>query len=255
MSQPIARAWRPSPNFLLPLMICFVSGALLFTGSLYAPVGVFIFVMSGWIVSLCLHEGGHAYAAYQGGDTSVEEQGYLSLDPLAYAHPLLSVGLPVLFLLVGGIGLPGAAVYIDHSRLRNRNWEAIVAMAGPLANLVLFVLLALPFMMGLHEAIGTPRFWTAIALLAFLQASAVVLNLLPIPGLDGFGIIRPYLPPDMREQAENAAPMLGMLLLVLLMTPAFASSVWRITYVLADLAQLDPRYISAGWAQFRFWRL
>ncbi len=73
-------------------------------------------------MSLCLHEFGHALAAYLGGDTSVRDAGYLTLNPLKYSHPLLSIIMPVLFLMMGGIGLPGGAVYINRHALRSSTW-------------------------------------------------------------------------------------------------------------------------------------
>src|SRR6267143_6454520 len=71
------------------------------------------------IFSVCLHEFGHAIVAYYGGDTSVLEKGYLTFNPLIYTHPVYSLLLPVLFMMLGGIGLPGGAVYIERDRLRS----------------------------------------------------------------------------------------------------------------------------------------
>ncbi len=82
---------------------------------------VFLFVMAGWLVSLCLHEYAHALvAATWAATTSVADRGYLTLNPLKYTHPVLSIVLPVVFLLLGGIGLPGGAVWIDHRHIRGR---------------------------------------------------------------------------------------------------------------------------------------
>ena len=75
----------------------------------------FIVVLVGWIFSLCLHEFSHALVAYYGGDTTVREKGYLTFNPLKYTHPVYSLLLPMLFLLLGGIGLPGGAVYIENA--------------------------------------------------------------------------------------------------------------------------------------------
>ena len=47
-------------------------------------------------------------------------RGYLTLNPLKYTHPLLSIVLPVLFLLMGGIGLPGGAVWVDRHAIRGK---------------------------------------------------------------------------------------------------------------------------------------
>jgi hypothetical protein len=63
---------RVSGNFLFILGIFIVEGVGLYTGVLTAKVSVFAFVVTGWIISLCLHEGAHAFAALRGGDRSVE---------------------------------------------------------------------------------------------------------------------------------------------------------------------------------------
>ncbi len=57
-------------------------------------------------------------------------------------YPLYSLLLPLLFLLLGGIGLPGGAVYVETWRLRNSRWVSAVSLAGPLSNLVLGLILA-----------------------------------------------------------------------------------------------------------------
>ena len=77
-----------------------------------AYAGVFVLVVAGWLVSLCLHEFGHAYTAWRFGDHDVAVRGYLTLNPLKYSNPMLSLGLPLLFIALGGIGLPGGAVYV-----------------------------------------------------------------------------------------------------------------------------------------------
>ena len=69
----------------------------------------FIFVLVGWIFSLCLHEFAHAAVAFAGGDTSVREKGYLTFNPLRYVDPIASLFVPLVFLLLGGIGLLLAA--------------------------------------------------------------------------------------------------------------------------------------------------
>ena len=66
----------------------------------------FLVVLIGWIFSLTLHEFMHAFVAYQGGDWTVREKGYLTFNPLKYTHPVYSILLPLLFLFLGGLGLP-----------------------------------------------------------------------------------------------------------------------------------------------------
>jgi len=245
--------WRLSPEFLVILVLFLTLGAGLYSGRTFASVGVFLFVLSGWIVSLCLHEAAHAYAAYWGGDKSVVLKGYLSLNPLAYAHPLLSFGLPLAYLLLGGIGLPGGGVYIEHTVLKNRHWDAFVSLAGPLANLVFLAILSIPFLLGWYEESGASVFWSALGFLAALQASAVVLNMLPIPGLDGFGIIRPYLPYDMQAQANQMASLVGIVLIALFMSRGVSRAIWNAVYQITDVLGIEPAFIGHGAGLFRFW--
>jgi len=154
----------------------------------------FVVVLVGWIFSLCLHEFAHAAVAYAGGDTSVREKGYLTFNPLRYVDPVASIFIPLLFLLLGGIGLPGGAVYINQARLRSRYWVTLVSLAGPAANLLLAVLLGLVLKFG----VAPPNAAPALAFLGLLQVTALILNLLPIPPLDGYRAISPFLPLPLR---------------------------------------------------------
>ena len=104
-------------------------------------LSVAAFVCIGWIISVCLHEFGHAIVAYWGGDTSVKDKGYLRLNPLKYTDINLSLTLPLIFVLIGGIPLPGAAVYINH-RLRHRWWQSTVSAAVPISSAIFTLLLA-----------------------------------------------------------------------------------------------------------------
>ena len=102
-----------------------------------------VFVVTGWIVSLCLHEFGHAVTAWHAGDTSIPATGYLSLDPLKYTRP---------------VPLDPAAAHLHRHRrasacraarcgstmppIRSAAWDSAVSAAGPLANVLFLLLLA-----------------------------------------------------------------------------------------------------------------
>ena len=243
-----------SPRFI-PLVAAFVgAGAALWTGLASGGAPVFVFVLSGWLVSLCLHEFGHAFVAWRGGDASVAAKGYLTLDPLAYTHPALSLVLPALFLAMGGIGLPGGAVYIDHSRMRSRVWESLVALAGPAMTGLCLIALAAPFILGLHRETGEPDFWAGVAFLAFLQASALLFNLLPIPGFDGFGALAVAMSRRAQQKAEQLAqPAMLILFLVIFAAPGvFRPFFVAVRWIVAGLG-VDLRYVALGWQTFRFW--
>ncbi len=89
---------RPSPVFLAIIALTAVGGwlAWISVAEFRAPLayaGVFIFVIAGWIVSLSLHEFGHAFTAWRFGDHDIAVRGYLTLNPFKYTNPLLSLGL------------------------------------------------------------------------------------------------------------------------------------------------------------------
>src|SRR3989304_4227040 len=151
----------------------------------------FLVVIVGWIFSLCLHEFSHAMVAYLGGDHTVREKGYLTFNPLKYTHPVYSILVPLIFLALGGIGLPGGAVDIETWRLRSRWWKSAVSLAGPMSNLVLAIVLGVILA---ASPVSREGLWPGLAFLAFLQVSALVLNLIPLPPFDGFGVLQPFLP-------------------------------------------------------------
>src|SRR5205085_11053759 len=83
-------------------------------------------VLIGWVMSVTLHEFAHGVVAYWGGDYTIRERGGLTLNPIQYVDPLMSIVLPIVFLLMGGIPLPGGATYVRRDLLKNRGWDAAV---------------------------------------------------------------------------------------------------------------------------------
>jgi Zn-dependent protease len=208
-------------------------------------------VLIGWIFSLCLHEFSHALIAYLGGDTSVKDKGYLTFNPLKYTHPVYSLLLPMLFLIMGGIGLPGGAVYIERWRLRSKAWESAVSLAGPAANLMFAVLLAILFRLA---PVASSVIGPGLAFLALLQLMAVVLNLVPIPPLDGFGIISPSFAPPIRQQVERWGNVLIIVFfLALWYVPFISGTLWSIAFTLLQLLGISPNLAALGYDKFHFW--
>lgn len=211
----------------------------------------FIVVLIGWVFSLCLHEFAHAFVAYQGGDYTVRDKGYLTFNPLKYTHPVYSLLLPLLFLAMGGIGLPGGAVYIERWRLRGPRWETAVSLAGPAMNGLVAILLGLLLR---FTSVGETAFGPGLAFLALLQVSALVLNLLPVPPFDGFGAIEPYLPRDWRIRLAGVSGMLTwVVFLVLWYVPFVNSAFWGLVGFITRLVGIPVQTAILGFSQFQFW--
>src|SRR5262249_58445236 len=122
---------------------------------------------------------------------------------------------PLVFLAMGGIGLPGGAVYVNVQALSPLQ-RSLVSAAGPVATLAVLIGL-LGILHGAEGALAAaPALRAALAFLAFLQLTALVLNLLPIPGLDGWGIIAPALPRPLQALGARAAGIAAALLFVAL---------------------------------------
>ena len=177
----------------------------------------FVIIFFGWIFSLCLHEFSHAIVGYYGGDYTVKEKGYLTFNPLRYTHPFLSIILPLLILFMGGIGLPGGAVYIETWRIRNRYWLSAMALAGPTANALVAIVLSI-LLQVLPDS--TSSIWPGISFLLVLQIWAILFNLIPIPPLDGYNAIAPFLNPVIRQQTDRiSAYAIWILILVFWYVP------------------------------------
>ena len=217
-----------------------------------ATVLTFLVVIVGWIFSLCVHEFSHALVAYYGGDTSVREKGYLTFNPLKYTHPVYSILLPMIFLLLGGIGLPGGAVYIETWRLRSKRWESAVSLAGPLSNLVLAVLLSIVLQ---FAPAGGGGIWPGLGFLALLQIMAAVLNLIPVPPFDGYRVVAPFLESELRARIDQASAIIMLVVFFLLWYVPFVNNIfWSAVSWIAARFQIPLQLAYLGLSQFQFWR-
>jgi len=211
----------------------------------------FIVVLIGWVFSLCLHEFSHALVAYMGGDYTVREKGYLTFNPFKYTHPVYSLLLPMLFLVMGGIGLPGGAVYIETWRLRSRNWRTAVSLAGPASNLLLALILGLVLR---FAPVNFNGIWPGLAFLALLQVTAVVLNLIPVPPFDGYNAIEPHLNEATRMQFEQTRGVfIWIVFLLLWFVPIVSKMFWGLIFFVSRVMGIPLTLAATGLDQFRFW--
>lgn len=252
-SQALA-ASRPNNLVGVAVLLAFLASGWGLAQGVAVGVLTFVFVMLGWALSVMAHEFSHAITAYVGGDHTVRDRGYLAFDPRRYGDVGVSLILPLIFLALGGIGFPGGAVFIRERLIRGPFWRAATALAGPAATFV--VLLVIAFVLHSWSRFGLPNaLFAALAFLAYLQATALILNLLPIPGLDGFGVIRPFLPdPDARwlRQAEGLA-MVAFFLLVF-MNPTAGALLFGTGARIAAAVGVPTDAVAEGFRNFRFWR-
>ena len=246
---------EPSFNFLFLLLVFTGTGAALWHGWLEGQLAVFLLVVSGWIVSLCLHEFGHALTAYMGGDHTVADTGYLTLDPLKYTDPVISLLLPIIYIFLGGFGLPGGAVYVRTGLLRSAAWDSAVSAAGPFATFCFLLLIAAMLAVAPPSGVGDiTDLQAGLAVLAFFQATALVLNLLPFPGLDGFGIIRPFLPKSIAGAASQVGSGTFLLLMLALWYTPLGGFVSRLGIEIAGGLGIALGPIARGYHMIRIIR-
>jgi Zn-dependent protease len=246
---------RPSPIFWAIVAVTVAGGGLAYwVGDDVGPLAylaVFVMVIAGWVVSLCLHEFGHAFTAWRFGDRDVALRGYLTLDPRRYVSPVWSILVPIAITAIGGIGLPGAAVYVQMSYMTAKQ-RTLISLAGPTANLVLAVLLLEVtnlFFDPLH-----PVLWAGIAFLGFLQITALLLNLLPIPGLDGYNALEPHLSHETQRALAQFKPYGFLLLFLLLLAPPLNQLFFALVDSVFELSGVPSLVWRAGAGLMQFWR-
>ncbi|MCK1796177.1 site-2 protease family protein [Streptomyces sp. XM4193] len=240
---------RTTAPFAVPVALAGTSGAAVWwdlpplTG-----LWVFAFVLVAWLLSLSLHEYAHTVAALHDGSGSRE-----SLPATHGAHPLLSVLLPVLFLVMGGIGLPGGAAPAERRGVAGRSRRGLVALAGPATHALLALALAVPFRLGAMDQ-APLAFRFALAFVVMLQVTAALLGLLPVPGLDGYGVLEPWLPRGLRHRLEPAAPYGLLLVFACLWIPAVDGAFWDCVYPALEWLGVRQDDIYYGLEFFRFWQ-
>ncbi len=250
---------RISPVFGAMVGATALAGYLNYLGGIPMPLRTLVFmlfVIGGWMISLSLHEFGHALTAYWGGDRNVVHKGYLTLNPFKYTHATYSIVLPLLYLAMGGIGLPGGAVYINMDAIKSKAKRGLTSAAGPAATALCALALLSPFIVGVSriEMYRHSDFWAGIALLAFLQLTGLLFNLLPIPGLDGWGILETMLP----ESTTYSARMMGrfsllIILIIFMSNNPVSRGFWQWVVFAGSIFNLNFALVSEGLRLFRFW--
>ena len=157
------------------------------------------------VLSVVIHEMAHGYAANWLGDPTARLQGRLSANPLVHLDPLMSVILPGLLVLSGSPILFGAAKPVPYNpyNFTNQKWgEAIVAAAGPAANI--FIALVFALLVRSADILQLSDTFLALAVqIIILNIFLAFFNLVPIPPLDGSKILPKLLPFSLELKYSN----------------------------------------------------
>jgi len=174
-------------------------------------------ILIGWILGLIIgitiHEFSHALAANKLGDPTARFQGRLSLNPLAHLDPL---GTIFLFLVGFGWGKP---VPYNPNFVQKGKWgEFLIALSGPLSNIVLAFIFALPYR--LYVACGmdvtTSIFIAITQTIVELNLILAIFNLLPIPPLDGSKIIYLFVSEETKVYLEKIGPFILIMIFIVI---------------------------------------
>lgn len=162
-----------------------------------------IYVLVSIIIALSIHEAMHAFTAHWLGDTTAQDMGRLSLNPLKHIDPLTTVALPIITLIIFHVPILAAKpVPFNPDRVKfNEFGSALVAAAGPLTNLVLAVIGVLILHIVTNTALGG-------FLITFVELNVIIFifNLIPIPPLDGSRILYAFAPEPVQDIMRQIEP-------------------------------------------------
>lgn len=185
------------------------------------PQIIYITIVLGVIlVSMTLHEAMHGFMAYYLGDDTAKLQGRLTLNPIKHIDPILTIALPVLLALSGGPVFGGAKpVPFNPARVKYDEFgAALVALAGPLTNLILaFIGFGAAVLLG-DASISSinPGIVGSVAdMFVVVNLGFFAFNMLPIPPLDGSRVLYAFAP-EFVQRGMEAIERYGILFVFVL---------------------------------------
>lgn len=209
--------------------------------ALYAIPGIF---------AITLHEAAHGYAARYFGDMTAYQAGRITLNPIRHIDPMGTIVVPILILIASqgkyafGWAKP---VPVNFGRLRNPKRDMLwVAAAGPAANLLMAILWA--FVIKAMQGVPQNYFTEPVLLMArggiIVNAVLMVLNLLPLPPLDGGRIAVSLLPQKLAYRFARVEPFGLIILLVLMLLGVLGKVMWPF---IAGFIGLLTSLFNIGW--------
>jgi Zn-dependent protease len=191
------------------------------------PVAAIALIAFFLLLSVPVHEFAHAFAAYRLGDSTAKLFGKLTLNPIAHFDQFGGTML-VISILVTGFPLGFAQTPVNPRNLRGRYGEAIVALAGPLSNLLIAAVVAIP----LRVLLANPEFayqnLTIVSILSFIVQGSIILglfNLIPVPPLDGGTVLLSLVSPRTAWQIRPILAQYGIFIIILLILPLGGQSI------------------------------
>jgi len=201
-----------------------------------SSVHTLILVLPMILIAISVHEMMHALVAYWLGDNTAYEGGRVSLNPLRHIDPILTVLLPAMLLLAGQPAFGAARpVMVNVRRIRGGEYGwALVAVAGPLTNLVLAGLSGL-LLHTLAPAVYSDLFYFLYYGVA-INVGFFVFNLIPWPPLDGSRLLYAFAPRPLQELMEQIERwgIIGLIIILLVVYPLISPLITHLTSVLTQ---------------------
>lgn len=203
------------------------------------------------LFAITVHEVAHGWVALKFGDRTAQMMGRLTLNPFKHIDPIGTLLVPGILLVLGGFIFGWAKpVPVTFQNLRKPKTDmAWVALAGPMANLVMATIWALVAKIGLMlaqsgSAIGEPMMFMGVAGI-LINAMLMMLNLLPLPPLDGGRVLVSVLPGPLSWRVSRLEPYGFIILLGLLFFGLLGLILWPLVSallnVLAWMFNLPPQ--------------
>ena len=173
------------------------------------------------IFAITVHEAAHGYAAKHFGDLTAYNQNRISLNPLRHIDPIGTIILPALTVLLGGVLFGWAKpVPVNFMNLRHPKKDMLwVAAAGPFSNLIMAIFWTILFGRSAYFPESMSMFVQQMGIAGIsINLSLMVLNLIPLPPLDGGRIAVSLLPNHLAYKYAQIERYGFLILIVLLMT-------------------------------------
>lgn len=171
--------------------------------------------LPGIIIAMVVHEFAHARVAYALGDFTPKLAGRLTLNPAAHIDP---IGL--LMLLVAHFGWAKPVQINPYNFSNPRRDDLLVSLAGPAANLITAFLTVIVMVLLVKMDFEMSRGMNLVlSLIMIININFAIFNMIPIPPLDGFHVLRNVLPYELARQLEGLERYSMIFLIIILMTP------------------------------------